>query len=38
MQTFYEGFEETMYRPVLLKEMVNAGFIGRMSGRGYVYE
>ncbi len=40
MQVFYEGFNDSKYRPApLLKEMVTAGRFGRKSGRGfYAYE
>jgi 3-hydroxybutyryl-CoA dehydrogenase len=36
MQTLYEGFEDSKYRPSpLLKQMVDAGYLGRKSGRGF---
>ena len=40
MQVFYDGFNDSKYRPApLLKEMVDAGRLGRKSGRGfYRYE
>jgi 3-hydroxybutyryl-CoA dehydrogenase len=40
MEVLYEGFNDSKYRPCpLLKQMVNAGYLGRKSGRGfYTYD
>jgi 3-hydroxybutyryl-CoA dehydrogenase len=40
METLYGGFDDPKYRPSpLLKQMVDAGYLGRKSGRGfYTYE
>ncbi|HQR05063.1 MAG TPA: 3-hydroxybutyryl-CoA dehydrogenase [Rhodocyclaceae bacterium] len=36
METLYEGFSQDKYRPApLLREMVDAGYLGRKNGRGF---
>lgn len=36
METLYHGFDDPKYRPSpLLKQMVDAGYLGRKSGRGF---
>jgi 3-hydroxybutyryl-CoA dehydrogenase len=36
METLYKGFDDPKYRPSpLLKQMVDAGYLGRKTGRGF---
>jgi 3-hydroxybutyryl-CoA dehydrogenase len=36
MEVLYEGFKDSKYRPCpLLRKMVDAGYLGRKSGRGF---
>lgn len=36
MEVLYEGFKDSKYRPCpLLRKMVNAGYLGRKTGRGF---
>jgi 3-hydroxybutyryl-CoA dehydrogenase len=36
MTVLYEGFNDSKYRPCpLLRKMVQAGYLGRKSGRGF---
>lgn len=36
METLYSGFDDPKYRPSpLLKQMVDAGYLGRKTGRGF---
>ena len=36
MEVLYEGFKDTKYRPCpLLRKMVDAGYLGRKTGRGF---
>jgi len=36
METLYRGFDDPKYRPSpLLKQMVDAGYLGRKTGRGF---
>jgi 3-hydroxybutyryl-CoA dehydrogenase len=36
IETLYNGFDDPKYRPSpLLKQMVDAGYLGRKTGRGF---
>jgi 3-hydroxybutyryl-CoA dehydrogenase len=36
METLYQGFDDPKFRPSpLLKQMVNAGYLGRKTGKGF---
>ena len=36
MEVLYDGYNDPKYRPCpLLKQMVDAGYLGRKSGRGF---
>jgi 3-hydroxybutyryl-CoA dehydrogenase len=35
METLYTGFDDSKYRPPLLKQMCDAGYLGRKTGKGF---
>jgi 3-hydroxybutyryl-CoA dehydrogenase len=36
MEVLYEGFKDSKYRPCpLLRKMVDAGYLGRKTGKGF---